>query len=654
MLIPVNWLNDYIAIKDIKKINDILLQAGLEVEEILDYKNKEKILKVEVTPNRGDWASIVGVARELAALTNKRLKKPNFKITFDSSLDTKDNFDLTIKASKACRAYSAYQIKGINVTKSSLEIQTRLDQIGEKAVNNIVDATNYAMFELGQPLHAFDADKIEGEEVIVRFAKKGEKIHLINGKVVELTNKDLVIADSNKPIALAGIMGGLETEITKKTQNILLESAWFDPKTIRATLKRHQKKNLDTQASYRFERYVDPEITNQAAELALSLITKSSNKAKIAKPTTKKERPFKQSKVKLDIKKINRLTGLKLKKPEIIKSLKAFGFKIKGSQVSAPSWRSDISIVPDLAEEVARYYGYNNLPEKELDKQDSQIANSQWYRIELLKDYISNHGFLEVYNYSFINPEDVEIFSLPQKELLEVVNPVDPDNKYMRNSLVPGLIKSLAKNQQESKLAIFEIGQTFDKKLSKNKIGQLRLGLTSYGLKKDKLKLLIKDLEDKLEVKSLQTYYHRNDDNNSKVFNQYKIRKPSLHLVEFNLKEATLSWLNGEIEQPPETGFSYQTVSKYPEVSRDLAFLVDQQVEAKKIEEYIKKLDELIVRVELFDEFAHEKFGKNKKNIAYHIFFQAPDRTLTDKEVDKLITRTISNIEEKFEARLRK
>lgn len=653
MLIPINWLKEYIDIDNIDTIHKALLQAGLEIEEVLDYQNKEKVLKVEVTPNRGDWASIIGVARELGALTKYNLSQPRIKKISRPNFKTEDIFKLRIEADQACRKYILHHVREIVIGESDKKIKTRLEQIGEKTINNIVDITNYVMFELGQPLHAFDADKIDGNKIIVRFAKKGETIHLINGKVIDLTPEDLVIADQNKPVALAGIMGGLETEVSKKTESILLEAAWFEPKLIRASLKRHSKKIINTEASYRFERYVDPKITKTAAQLALALIINSNREAKIGRSLTEMTNLPRQNRVDLDINKINNLIGLELSKEEIKASLKSFGFEIEQNQAIAPSWRSDISIVADLAEEVARYYGYNNLPKFSLDKQKSKISDSNWYKLELLKDYIAQKGFIEVYNYSFITPEDVEMFNLAQEKLLECINPVDPDNKYMRNSLVPGLIKSLAKNQQEAKLAIFEIGQVFSKKIAEQQDYRLRLGLTSYGVDEDKLDKLIRGLENKLNVDSMVTNYRRSSKDDKKLFDKYKIRKAKVSVVEFDLKDANLDWLENKLTMPPKTGFNYSQVSKYPEVSRDLAFVVEKGLQAKNVEEYIKKLDELIVRVELFDEFAHDKFGKNKKNIAYHIFFQAPDRTLTDKEVNKLVTRAVKKVESKFKANLR-
>lgn len=650
MLAPLKWLNSYVKVENVDQAVDALLQAGLEVEEIFDYKKEDKVLKVEVTPNRGDWASIYGIAREISAITKKDLKKLEIELPLESKLFTGETLKVNIKAKKACSKYIAYLLKDINNSKESpKELKTSLEKLGEKSINLVVDSTNYSMFDSGQPLHAFDKDKVNGD-ITVRFASKGEKINLINNKLIDLTKDDLIVADESGPIALAGVMGGKRTEVSTKTKKVILESAWFEPKIIRATSKRH---NLSTEASYRFERMVDPEITNKAAKLAIYLIKKLNPNLKIANPIIEIVKNPKPIKVKLDEEKINSLLGLSLSKKTIRAYLKRVGFVVKDNLVVAPSWRSDINIVEDLAEEVARIYSYDKLPKFKLKKKKIDVTDSTWHKQEQLKDFLSRLGFLEVYNYSFISKEDAEIFNLDIEKLLEVINPVDPDNKYLRTSLVPGLIKTIAKNQQESTIKAFEIGEVFNEEAIKKKQRLLKLGLVAYGLDENKFKDELKRLEKKLETKAAHNRFNRDSKKNNQIFSKYKIRKPFFDIVEFDLDKSTFNKFRNSLEMPPEEGFNYQKVSKYPEVSRDLAFVVNSNTNAKIVKKSILEINKLITRVELFDEFEHNKFGKNKKNIAYHIFFQASNRTLTDEEVNKIIKEIIFKIEKDYQAELR-
>jgi len=639
MLVPFNWLKEIIDLPSVEKTAQLLTAAGLEVEEIVDYKGKDKVLKTEITPNRGDLASIIGVAREMAALTGKSVKQD--LISELSTAKSQDSeLDIEIIAKTDCLIYAAVVVNGVEIKESDSDIISKLDQVGIRAINNIVDATNYIMMLYGQPIHAFDADKIKGSKIIIRKAEKGESIKLIDGKILDLANEDLVIADEAQPIALAGIMGGLDTEVTKDTKNIVFESAWFKPEVIRATAKRF---NLQTEASYRFERTVDSAQTKKAASLTAKLITDR----EVAKPVIVNNWPKQAKEIRVDTQKINQILGLDLKQAEIIKYLERVGCEIKDQAAIAPTWRSDLNISPDLAEEVGRIYGYEKLPEQDIGKVQNNNTQSRWWKTELLKDVLSSLNITEVENYPYLSKAKAKVLNLKTDQLIEIQKPVNQDINYLRNSLMPGLIRDTAKNPQESEIMIYEIGEVFNKKKEWSK-----LGIALSGKKALPAKKLIQSLEAELSLKGLdwQIKSFKKED-----LKKYKVKREIVELIEIDLDSILdqAKFKGNSLVKMPKHGFEYQPLSKYPVVNRDLAFIMDKETLAAEVEKEIKSISDLLIRIELFDEFASDKFGKDKKNLAWHLFFQSANKTLTDIEVDKVIKQIVTKVSKKFQAKLR-
>jgi len=639
MLVPYGWLKEIIDLPSVDKTAQLLTSAGLEVEEIIDYKGKDKVLKTEITPNRGDLASVIGVARELGALIEKSFEKDLIdepKITEGQG----SKIDIEVLAKTDCLIYAAAVVNTVEIKESDPDIVSKLNKVGVRAINNIIDATNYIMMLYGQPIHAFDADKVKGNKIIIRKAEKGESIKLIDGKILDLASADLVIADIEKPIALAGIMGGLETEVTKETKNIYIESAWFKPETIRASAKRH---NIQTEASYRFERAIDSAQTEKMADLTAKLITDQA----IAQPKVINNWPNQANKIQIDNKKINQILGLDLKQDEIYKYLKRVGCKIKDNTALAPSWRNDLNINADLAEEVGRIYGYDKLPENDIGKTENDNTKTKWWKIELLKDVLSSLNITEVENYPYLSKAKAKALDLKTDQLIEIQKPVDQDINYLRNSLMPGLIKDVAKNPQESEIMIYEIGQVFNREKEWTK-----LGIALSGKKVLIAKQIIKKLEAKLGLRGLgwEIKSFKKAD-----LKKYKVKRGIVELIEIDLdpllKQAKFDTNN--LVLMPKQGFEYQALSKYPVVNRDLAFIMDKDIKSVEVEKEIKLISDLLIRIELFDEFTSDKFGRNKKNLAWHLFFQSANKTLTDKEIDKVVKKIIFQVSKKFQAKLR-
>ncbi len=607
------------------------------------YVESDTVFELEITPNRGDCLSHIGIAREIAALTNSSVSKTPIALDMNSA-NIKEHLSVKINDKKICPSYMARMVQGVKVGPSPSWLKERLVKLGIKPINNIVDITNFIMLDLGQPLHAFDAGKIEGKEIIVRKSNPNEKIKTLDG-ILRPVKDAILIADKKKAIAVAGVMGGQNSEISENTTSIILESAEFNRKNIRKTVK---DLGLVTEASYRFERGIDSGGVEYALNKAAKMIQEAAE-GRILSGIAKAGEKTGNQKLKIEYNKIKNMIGLDLAESEINHILKSLGFEIKGNECIVPAWRHDIEIWQDLAEEVARVYGYSKI--KQIPLQEAKPAKkSPYYYKEALKDILKDAGFTETINYPYLSEAEVKSANLKVKDLLEIVNPIQPENKYLRNSLAPGLLKSIAKNSSVDPVLLFELGKTFFKKTESSNIAIAASGKGS----KEAIGDAVDRIEDKLKINRRYLSVREVPLEDLKKF---KIRKPSAHMLEIMVDE-----LLPKMKFKPEDlilksnkkQVSYKTVSKFPSVTRDLAFIVDREINSIEVEDAIVSTSGLISRVELFDEFASNKFGANKKNIAYHIYLQHPEKTMTDKEADGIIKDIVSKIEEKYKAELRK
>ncbi|HOX41761.1 MAG TPA: phenylalanine--tRNA ligase subunit beta, partial [bacterium] len=434
-------------------------KIGQRVNEIVECKT---VFDLKPTPNRGDCFSHLGIAREIAALTNRKNTLPA------PPRPAKENTDLKvmIEDGRDCPRYYAANICDVKVGPSPEWLQKRLLAVGAKPINNIVDVTNYIMLDLGQPLHAFDARKIAGEKIGVRRARNDEEITIIDGTVRKLSSDNLLITDSEKAIAIAGVMGGKNSEISDSTIDIILEAAEFTPSVIRKSAK---KLGISTDASYHFERGVDPLGVQKALLKAIEVILDVAG-GEVNGITESVAIEYQEKSIEIPYDKINSLLGLTLGTAEIDKHLSRLGFTVQSNNLAMkqfsnciiPSWRRDVSIWQDLAEEVGRVFGLNNIAAKPLTP-IREPSFSDYHKKEYFKDLLLECGFSEVATYSIISEADAKTANLHTNELLEIANPVQPENKYMRNSLIPGLLKVVAKNGTFDPLFIFEIGNVFSK-----------------------------------------------------------------------------------------------------------------------------------------------------------------------------------------------
>lgn len=604
------------------------------------YIDADTIFDVEITPNRGDELSHLGVARELRSLLKKDLKAqkslPELKVGNDGLSIKIENPDL-------CMQYHGVKIRNIKIAESPEWLKKRVEACGFRSISNIVDITNYILLDMGQPMHAFDAKKVK-EGIIVRNAHENEDLVTLDGSVRALDEDMLVIADEHDAIALAGVMGGANSEIDADTTEIILECAEFDRKSIRKTAK---TLNLSTDASYRYERGIDGGSAIAAIIKAVSMILELAG-GEISSDLVSVVTPFAKTSVEIDYKKINTLCGLKLANVEIDKILVGLGFKIESGKAVVPSWRHDVSIWQDLAEEVSRIYGLNNIPKAPIPITAAPPKSSYYFK-EYIKDILVDEGFSEVYGYAFMSEQDLKVLGDSAEDLLEVANPAQPEIKYLRKSLIPGLLKAVAKNPTFDQVLIFEVGHAFTKKDENT-----YLSIATSG--KQARKEIDAVVEKIAEIAKVHAKLFNVRELSATEVERFKIKKLVTCVAEIDMEILISAMKRTDLD--PEIkeyikNIHYRPLSKYPSLTRDLAFLVDKETSTNEVGDLIYSIFDHINRVELFDEFASDKLGVGKKNIAYHLYLQDMNKTMVDSDADEIIKKVVDAVVKKYDAKFR-
>jgi len=686
MKISYNWLKEYVkSLPKPEKLADLLTMHSFEVENI-EKIGKDYVLDIDILPNRAhDCLSHIGVARECSALLNYKWAKPSqaYQITrpkLKENIKKVGEFvKVEVKDTQACPRYTARVIANIKVGPSPEWLKQRLKALGQKSINNIVDATNYVMFETGQPLHTFDYEKIEGKTIIVRKAKKGEKITTLDGEKCNLDNNILIIADSRNPLALAGVKGSKKAEITNKTKTIVLESANFDIHAVRNTLR---KTGIRTESSLRFEHGLDPNLASQAIDKLAELISEISE-GQVAKGMVdiypKKVLP---QKIKLNLEKVESILGVKVSRQQVIKSLKSLGFEIDNSlKVMVPTFRQDIKIEEDLIEEIARLIGYNNIfAQAPLGLLGITKSDEVFSVNNKIKTIFEGFGFGEVYNFSFVGENDLKKLGIKSKDYLELENPLSLDLKYLRRDLLINLLKNVKNNLKsfagKEGIKIFEIGKIYrpTHKASGDKLSvgeeKMLAGLIAVQNEREKgerfyeIKGAIDSLFNKLGVTdhwyddfqatpewTEEIFWQKTGTAEVKVGNQEigfigEINPKILNKL--NLKGIVVAFnLNFEkILKLAREELIYQPPSPYPAAVRDLAVLVYRGDKVADVLNVINDAGgELVRDVDLFDMYEGEEIPKAKKSLAFHIVYQSYEKTLKDSEVDKIQKRIIRTLE---------
>ena len=672
-----NWLKEFIDLKiSTEELCEQLTMLGLEVENFKHYQSKltgeDAIIKLDLTPNRGDCFCILGIARELAALNGMKINLPKIK-AIKSSLES----PLKVKVCDEAPFYVGRHISQVNLKKKTPPlIKERLKISNIKTIDSIVDITNYVLIELGQPLHAFDSNKLQGD-LSVRFAKDKEKLKLLDESSIELDQECLVIADEKKSVALAGIMGGLSTGISKKTESIYLESAFFKPEVIRG---RPRKFALQTEASTRFERGVDFNLQTLAVKRASSLIFEVlGGKFGPIQEFKKRSSIPKNKDIYLYVGTVNKILGTDFSKFFICKLLRGLGLIASSSankdviKVKIPSWRFDLKIEADLIEEIARLAGYNKLPQEPLITKKRNSLDSLHQSV---RSSFTSRGYSEVITYSFIEDSAASLIEPKMKKLVSVNNPISQNMRIMRPSLLPGLLNTVSYNQNQGidQIKIFEIGSIFQKS-SINKIKETELigGLIS-GLKAkhswsgSKRPLDFFDL--KGDVESIL------GDSSGYVFKKGEL--PYLHpgktafIVKGNNQIGYIGSLHpklvDELDLKQDVHFfemqvekislkrkvKFKNFSRFPLAQRDLSFILDQGIPSSEVKSIISsKAGPNLKEINLFDVYEGKGIPAGKKSLTFSLNWQTADRTLTDKEIDGIVEKIVKFLSKKFSAKLR-
>lgn len=668
MKLSEKWIREWVnPALSREALSHQLTMAGLSVESCEPFGN-DFVFEFELTPNRGDCLSVLGVAREISVLTQTPYKLPSTAIQNHTQ---KNLVDIVLEAEKHCPKYTGRVIKNFSSSlKTPQFIGEMLEKSDIKVIHPIVDIMNYVMLEYGQPLHAFDLNKIN-KNIVVRMAKKNEEILLLDGKKIALQKDTLVIADENKLLAVAGIMGGLDSAVDENTTSIFIESAFFTPEVIAGRARRY---GLTTDASHRFERGVDPELPRIALERATELLLSLDKNLEVFEVIEKVNSKFlpKPSKIKLSISTVEKTLGISLGQEKIVHILRNLGFTLqsinkKNLVALSPSYRFDITQEVDLIEEIARIYGYDNIPVQEniLPLKIKSLPESK-IPLENIKKKLVYQGYQEVITYSFISEKLHKLFS-PDATPILLANPLSAELAVMRANLWPGLIQVVLYNlsRQQTHCRFFEEGLRFVENKQEPVLSGVWAG-SAFEEQWGESKRMVDFYDVKKDVERLGS------------FEWVSGNHPALHpaqTAELRQKGKAVGWcgaLHPELQQTLEIKVpvylfevslealstellpAYESFSKFPAVRRDVALLVDESVTAQILENTIREqAGPYLQDTFIFDVYQGKNIAPGKKSVALGLIFQAKEKTLLEEDIQAMMQRITENLTQKTGAQLR-
>ena len=644
----------------------------------------DTVFELEITPNRPDCLSHIGIARELSAYYGKELKYPETEIKSEISEKTSDNVKVSIEDSNLSRRYVTRILKNVTVKESPKWLKERIEAVGLRSINNIVDVSNFILMEMNHPNHVFDLDKIEGNEIKVKSAVKGDKLVTLDEQERELEDGDIVICDSKKILALGGVMGGLDSEVTDNTKNILLEVAQFNPQNVRKTSRRL---TLSSDSSYRFERGIDVEDSIKVINRLANLIQEVAGGEILNGYVDVYPVPHENKVAELNFERLNRFVGKVIPREKVIEILRNLEIDVKDNgetlTLTAPSYRGDLELEQDYFEEVIRMYGFDNieniLPRVDINKNSTLDTTKLTDRV---KTICASVGLKEVINYSFI-PKDalqkLKFTGVSEDKLIDISNPITEDFVTMRPTLLYSLIKNAKDNMNRnvSNIRFFEVSRTFEKaeELAKEdiKVGIILAGENDKTLWNPKpvhydfydLKGIVEEIFSKLKFqsfsikRSVQTEFHPGRSADVFVGKEYigsfgEIHPDVLENFGLNKKTVLVAEFNIElIKKYINKPFVYQGIVKYPAVPRDLAFVMNENILVGDVLKTIEKIDKKVEKVELFDIYQGIGVEPGKKSVAISILLRDDSKTLEEKEINDIIDKILAKMKKDYMAELR-
>lgn len=651
-------------------------KVGVDIKDVLNLGNA--VIDFEITSNRPDCLSMIGMAREASVTFNRPLSIPEIHVK-ENDQNVNDFIDVEIKAKDLCRRYAVRVVRNVKIEESPDWMKERLKDAGVRPINNIVDITNYVMLEYGQPLHAFDYDKISGKKIIVRRAKDGENLKTLDGKDRELDNSMLVIADPKKPLVVAGVMGGEDSEVTEKSRNILFETANFNGTSVRLTSK---KLGFRTEASSRFEKGIDPNIALDALNRAAELVVELKAGEVVSGVVDNYDNELTPWIVDISPDRINRFLGTNIPTDKMVSILESLKIDVADKDKDVmkaviPTFRADIELEEDIAEEIARIYGYNNIESTRIRGEALEGGLNREQKIEdIARDILTGSGLYETITYSIVSPDDFDKINIPKNSALRntitILNPLGRDLSIMRTTLIPSMLEVIARNYSKKieSAGFFELGRVYwplDDKISKLPEEKNMLVIGMYGDCdfydiKGCIELLLQSL-------GIRKYEFKRESDNA-TFHPGKaakleVKRKNIGIVgeihpdiieRFDIpKHVYICELDfDEIVSLSELDKHFKPLPKYPSIERDMALLVDRNVMVSEIEDIIReKGGNLIESIKLFDVYEGKQIPEGKKSIAYSIIYRSDCRTLKDDEVNKVHDSIIKSVESNLGAQLR-
>jgi phenylalanyl-tRNA synthetase beta chain len=657
---------------------DDSLKAGTPLKELFGYE--DYVLEFEVTSNRADALGYLGFAREFAFLTGSELNIPEFSLK-ESAEKSSDNVKISVLDPDACPRYCGRVIKNVKVKESPDWLKQRLISVGLRPINNVVDITNFVMLETGHPLHAFDFDNVAGKEIIVRKAAPGEKFTTLDEKEFALNENILMICDAEKSVALAGVMGGMNSGVTEKTENVLLEVAYFNLADIRETVK---LTNLHTDSSKRFERGIDPNDSEFVINRAAALINELAGGEILSGIFDVYEKKITKKTIDLRLSRTDKVLGFHIDKDAVVSSFNAIGLKteVKDSDtltVTVPTFRPDITREIDLIEEAVRLYGYDRIPEITLSTISLEPEiNTEEMLMDRSRGTLKNLGMTETLSKSMVDGKYCAPF---EKDPVKIDHPLNEEMNHLRNSLLVSLLQTADKNirRKNENISVYEAGKIFfyeDKNIvEKNSVAALLTGVKSFqswncpeskydfydmkGLTEAFLsEFYRKDLNFEqgtelpyFDIGSSVSVFLNNKligcfgELSEKTLKVFDIDQP-VFCFEFDLENIEYLSRSGE--------FKFKELSKYPKVIKDVSVLLEENDNAGRIAEYInKKAGSLLTSVTVVDLYKGEQVGENRKSYTFRMCFQSIERTLKDKEIEKLFGKIVTGLKNDLKLEIR-